>query len=443
MKTKVFVTILVLSFMSSFAFAQQGRYGATPEDSINCVRNLSLYSDYVKQKNYESAHRFWKDAITMCPAASVNLYIHGVTIMKEMISNTTDPVLREARIDTLLNLYDQRMSLFSNSNFSDLYDRKARDINAYRPEDTKGIREMLVKSIEAGREKTDASTFVFAMQKTIDLYQAEQLPAEEVMNFYTTVNGYAEAQVKANPASEKLQTVQRDINTLFIGSGVASCENLITLFTPRFQANPEDKDLIISIVNLLGNVPNNECVKNDLYIQAVEAYNKIDPSPRTTYALAKMNVGKEDYTKAVELYRDAIELTSGKDTVSQYLVELASVYYQYMNNTQRAVSCVRDAISNDPKNGKAYLLLGRIWAAQKCGSDNVETKSVFWVAVDYFQKAKNADPSLAEEANKWISTYSLHFPTQSDAFMLDLLDGETYTVTCNGMTERTIIRTRK
>jgi len=440
MKTKVLVTVLVLLFMGSFAFAQNGRYGATSEDSINCVRNLSLYNDYVKQKNYESAYSFWKDAITMCPASSVNLYIHGVTIMKEMIGNTTDQTLREARIDTLLSLYDQRMNLFSNSNFSDLYDRKARDINAYRPEDTKGIREMFVKSVEAGREKTDASTFVLAMQKTIELYKAEQLSAEEVMNFYTTVSGYAEAQVKANPASEKLQTVQHNINTLFIGSGVASCENLIALFTPRFQANPEDKDLIISIVNLLGN---NDCISNDLYIQAVEAYNKIDPSPRTTYALAKMNVGKEDYTKAVELYREAIELTSGKDTISQYLVELASVYSQYLNNTQRAVSCARDAISNDPKNGKAYLLLGRIWAAQKCGSDNVETKSVFWVAVDYFQKAKNADPSLTEEANKWINTYSQHFPTQSDAFMLDLLDGETYTVTCGGMTERTIIRTRK
>jgi len=439
MKTKVILTILALSFLSSFAFAQ-GRYGASSEDSINCVRNLSLYNDYVKQKNYESAHRFWKDAITMCPSSTVNLYIHGVTIMKEMISNTTDQTLREARIDTLLSLYDQRMNLFSNSNFSDLYDRKARDINAYRPEDTKGIREMLVKSIEAGREKTDASTFVFAMQKTIEMYKAEQLSSEEVMNFYTTLSGYAEAQVKANPASEKLQTVQRDINTLFIGSGVASCENLIALFTPRFQANPEDKDLIISIVNLLGN---NDCISNDLYIQAVEAYNKIDPSPRTTYALAKMNVGKEDYTKAIELYREAIELTSGKDTISQYLVELASVYFQHLNNTQRAVSCARDAISNDPKNGRAYRLMGLIWAAQKCGSDNVETKSVYWVAVDYFQKAKNADPSLAEEANKSISAYSQHFPTQSDAFMLDLLDGESYTVTCNGMTERTIIRTRK
>ena len=441
MKTKVILTVLSFLLMGNFAFAQ--KYGATPEDSISCLRNLSLYSDYVKQKNYEGAHQFWLDALTNCPASTANLYIHGVTIMRELINTTTDPALRQARIDTLINLYDQRMSLFSNSNFSDIYDRKARDLNAYRPDDAEGIHTALVKSIEYGREKTDASTMVFAMQKTLDLYQSEKLSAEEVISFYTTVIEYANAQVKAEPASEKLQSAQRDINTLFATSDVASCENLIAIFTPRLQENPEDKDLIINIVRLLGQ---KDCIRNDLYVQAAGAYHRLDPSGGSAYALARMTSRQEDYQASIEWYREAINLTNGADTVSQYLTDLAKIYFGPLNNQSRAISTIREAISKDSKNGEAYKLMGQIWAAQKCGGDDansVDARAMYWVIVDYFQKAKNADPSLASEVNGLINSYSKHFPSQSDAFMLDIMDGQPYTVTCGGMTEQTIVRTRK
>ena len=93
--------------------------------------------------------------------------------------------------------------------------------------------------------------------------------------------------------------------------------------------------------------------------------------------------------------------------------------------------------------GKAYLLIGTIWGAQKCEGNDIEKRAPYWVAVDYLTKAKRADASLTEEADRMIANFSNYYPKQTDAFMFDLMDGANYTVSCNGLRENTKVRTQK
>lgn len=58
-------------------------------------------------------------------------------------------------------------------------------------------------------------------------------------------------------------------------------------------------------------------------------------------------------------------------------------------------------------------------------------------------KAKDADPSLAEDCNKMMAQYRVYFPQTAEAFMYDLTDGQSYTVSCNGMKANTTVRTQK
>ena len=58
-------------------------------------------------------------------------------------------------------------------------------------------------------------------------------------------------------------------------------------------------------------------------------------------------------------------------------------------------------------------------------------------------KAKAADETLAEEANKLISTYRQYFPKTEDAFMYDLTDGKSYSISCGGLNATTTVRTIK
>ncbi len=57
-------------------------------------------------------------------------------------------------------------------------------------------------------------------------------------------------------------------------------------------------------------------------------------------------------------------------------------------------------------------------------------------------RAKNADPSLTEEADRLIGQYRQYFPEKSEAFMYNLTDGDRYTVNCGGMSAATTVRTQ-
>ncbi len=437
MKNLRFVLLMAFTFFVAGQAFAQGRFG---KDSADCVRNLSFYQDYAKQNNFKEAYPFWKDAILYCPpTASQNLYINGVKIMKYMIANTKDPVLLQKRIDTLLNLYDTRVANYR-VNKGDVYAFKAHDMMEYMPKDKLGVYGAFKKAVEAGGDRSDARTMIMAMQTAVDAYQDGKITPEQLIADYNKISGHAAAQEKAKPNDEQVKKMNQDLESLFAQSGAASCDNLVAMFAPSF--NPKDKDIVVRIVKMLGM---NECTKNDLYYKAVEAYHEIDPSSGSAFALGRMFLAKNDINRAVQYYKEAIahpEVT--EEEKERYLLELATIYLKDMNNPTLAIQTVKQAQAINAQNAKGYLLLGNIWAAMKCqGSDEIAKKAIFWVAVDYFNKAKSMDPSLTDEVNRFVNTYSQHFPLQQDAFMYDLVDGNPYTVTCNGITEQTRVRTVK
>ena len=89
------------------------------------------------------------------------------------------------------------------------------------------------------------------------------------------------------------------------------------------------------------------------------------------------------------------------------------------------------------------MLMGTIWGSQVCPGNEIEKRAQYWVAVDFMNKAKNADASLTEDANNYIRQYSGYFPQTAEAFMYDVTDGQSYTVSCGGMRATTTVRTQK
>ncbi len=245
--------------------------------------------------------------------------------------------------------------------------------------------------------------------------------------------------MNAKPTAEKLQTAKQDLDNLFAGSGVASCENIVPVFGARFKEAPEDTVLLATIIKILGD---NGCVQSDLYSEVGDAFHKLKPSAASAYALGRISIAKDDHAKGLEYLREAVSLEQDDIESAKYLVEIANVYLRYMNSPANAVANAKSALAKDPKNGKAYMIIGSAWAVTKCG-DEMDQKAVFWVAVDNFSRAKQTDESLTEEANRLIGSYSQYYPQQAEAFMYDLVDGNSYTVSCGGMTERTTVRTRK
>ena len=124
---------------------------------------------------------------------------------------------------------------------------------------------------------------------------------------------------------------------------------------------------------------------------------------------------------------------------AQYNYEMAA--FCYKNGLRsKALEAAKKAVELDNGfAGKAYLIMGNLWASATCG-DTVDKWARYWVAADYYQKARNTDASLSDEAASSISSVARYYPEASEAFMYDLTKGQSYTVSCSGMTATTTVR---
>ena len=57
-------------------------------------------------------------------------------------------------------------------------------------------------------------------------------------------------------------------------------------------------------------------------------------------------------------------------------------------------------------------------------------KAVYWLAADYCNKAKKADPSCEQKANELLTNYKSNFPSVEDTFFRSLKEGDPYRLDC-------------
>jgi tetratricopeptide (TPR) repeat protein len=303
--------------------------------------------------------------------------------------------------------------------------------------------EGITEVVSINKELTTPNIFLFQMNSAIDLYKDGLLDPETVINVYeTAMENLAAIAPKNDTEKETITKTISDIESLFITSQVASCENLITLFTPRYEADPQNLDLAKNIVKIMSVTEG--CTDNDLFLHAVTTMYNLEPSHTSAYFLYKLYSSRGDVDNAVKYMEEALAAEeSDPETDANYSFELAAFCYKNGKNA-KAVEAANKAIElSDALDGKAYMLIGTIWGSLVCPGNDIEQRAKYWVAVDYMVKARNADPSLAEDANEHIGQYSSYYPQTAEAFMYDVTDGQSYTVSCAGLRATTTVRTQK
>ncbi|MDR2938235.1 MAG: tetratricopeptide repeat protein, partial [Prevotellaceae bacterium] len=375
--------------------------------SEDCLKNISLYSDYVKQNNLKEALPFWRNAFCCCPdevrtkypSSNTNLYVNGIRIAKYLVDNATDEALKEKYVDTLLWLHDQRAALSPAQKKAALW-RKAVDYAKYRPQEVQQIYDLCREAVQLQQNASESSIIVLYMQQANLLYTESKIKAEEVLNLYGELTKILDTQ-KAN--GKDVAQVRENIDELFLRSGVASCENLVALYAPKFAETPNDAEFLQKLVNVLSA---NMCTTEKIYFEASEALYKVSPSADAAVKLAGVFKQQGDYAKVKDYYQKAVEMEADNAAKSKLYVELGNTLNRDMSSPKEARDMAKKALELDPKNGYAYFLLGEIYAGEKnCGSNDFEKRTVYWVAVDCYEKAKQVDPSLTETADKYIVVY--------------------------------------
>jgi len=433
------ITLIFFAVMAVFAgqkLSAQGKYGA---DSAECIKYLSYYQEYYKQKNYDSALPNWRKAYSLCPAtASQNMFVHGTTLMTRLYNQTKDATHREAIVDTILALQDQRMATYPRKKL-DIMNNKGQYMINYRSANPAYIYKNVGAIVDELGPKSNGSLLVNLLQASIALYRENQLTADDVIAMYDKVTANVEGATAKNDAEkEDNLKAKATIESIFADSKVASCDNLIAIFGPRYQADPNNLALVSNIVKLMNTAE--DCASNDLYLNAVTSMYKLDPSFRSAFALYRLNAARGNVADAANYLEEAINSPeSDEATDAQYYYEMAA--FCYKNGLRgKAYEAAKKAIEMDyGYAGKGYLIMGNLWASATCG-DTVDKWARYWAAADYYQKARNADPSVADEAASSIASVSRYYPEASEAFMYDVTKGQSYTVSCGGMTATTTVR---
>jgi len=435
--------IFSIAVMALSCFAAKAQEQQTDE----CMLYLSYYQSYYKQGTKDAkmeAMRSWRKAYSICqPGIRQNLYIHGGALYRILIAqNAKDPEYSAALVDTLLTIDRLRIEHYgANPKFTkSCYDNYTADITNYLlvKDPAKGY-ELLSKIVEERGVNASPVTYVAQMNAAIALYKQEKLAAEAVIECYNTAETNFAEIVKIDTTATTKE-MHNNLQSLFVNSKVASCDNLITIFTPRFDSVKDDYAQVSKIAKLLSSTDN--CTDNDLFLKAVSAMHALQPNASSAYYLSRLYAARGEYAKAVQLLDEASAAEEDKSELARNYYEQA-VYYLNSGNYFKAAIAASKAVDNDQAYaGKGYLLLGQAWMSVSCGGNEIESRAKFWVAADYFSKARTVDSSLAEAASKGIAQCSSYYPAAADAFMYDLQNGQSYNVVCGALRATTTVRTK-
>ena len=435
------IAVAAAALIGSSKVSAQGKFGA---DSVECIKYLSYYTEYYKQKNYDAALPNWRQAYKYCPpTARYSMLSDGTTLVRNLIQkNQNNPVYKAQLVDSLMTLYNQRVEFWPKYAVSSL-NNMALDMYNYMKDEPVKLLEGLNNVVAQTKEKTRPNIFLFQLNTAVDLYKLGTLDAESVIEIFEKGVEYLdEAPAKNDVEARSIEKTRTDFESIFITSQVASCDNLIALFTPRYEADSQNLELAKNIVRMMSLTEG--CMDNNLFLNAVQTVYTLEPSHTSAYYLYRLYSSRGDVDNAVKFIEEAIaseESDAAAD--ANYLFELAAFSYKNGKNAKAFEAAQKVADLDPAMAGKAYMLIGTIWGSTVCGGNEIERRAPYWVAVDYMNKAKNADPALADEANNHIRQYSSYYPQTAEAFMYDVTEGQSYTVSCGGMRAVTTVRTQK
>lgn len=441
MKNRFFLLIAALCLTSGVVGAQDfrndPRYGADPDAREQNVRVLNFFRDAYTAKDYNTATVYLRQLIENAPKASENMYIQGVDIYKTKLQGASSRDQRKVYMDSILWVHDKRIEAFGDHpqrgrGYIKL--AKARDVMQLMNADRNRLFRIAEDALYDPAVPVDPNFAVMYFNNVVESFKLDDITPEELMGKYEKLV----KRVASQPGTEEQVAA---IESLFATSGAASCENIERLFRPKYEADPNNVELIESILALLQRAQCN----SDFQMELLDGYYKTNPTPEIALQLSMYFEKKGDEAKAKEYLQ--VALNSETDPVKKTALIMQQAGNSLAAGSYReAANYARQALNVDPNSGYAYFILGNAYASGSgaaCG--DFERLTVFWLAVDNLQQARkylSEEEAARLNINAQINSFVGNFPKKEDTFFRGLEPGQAYTVNCGWISGRTTVRER-
>ena len=435
MNSKLLFIVLTLFLSSNKIFAQ----------SEAELEKLSIFSEYVKSKNYDAAFVPWMELRTTTPKLNKAIYIFGERILKNKISTSEGDEKVKFLLD-LLKLWEERSINFPKITPKGAYLAKASQLNYDNKKLLVQSNQQLYAAFDLAYN-TDLETFTnpkslytyFSLM--VGLYDSKLKSAQELFSKYDDISEKINVEVKnytnkrnafldqdgeVKELSKKDTSRLKSYNSYLkaysqISGSIdtklgtrANCENLVPLYSKDFE---EFKNDGIWLQRAMNRMYAKGCNDDPLFVTIVEQKNALEPNADTAFYLGILKDKAGNSKEALSFYNQAVDLETSSYEKSKILYKIATSFKKKGRFSQ-ARSYYTKALKANPSMGKCHLSIAAMYArsANRCGTDNFSKRAVYWLAAKEAAKAGRIDPRMKKNANKSIANYKAKAPQKSEIF---------------------------
>jgi len=413
--------ILIFLLVSGNSFAQDSQDNTTVKqakpDSLKLIEQYSLFSEYYKNKEFDTALPYGWKVLEMDPQKfSKWIYYKMEDILWALHDSTaTTPEMKKSIEDTILYVY--KLALKYDSGDKTYFEPREAFV-----EETwlKMDPDKVIKAYEKAMAD-DPQMSTYYMNRLGQLYKNNQSDS----NDYKT---------KAIDLYTKLSEMEPD-NPAWPSQLESLVENIEELVKLDQKAWNLDKNNLEKAWKY-----GSTALKAGMYDDAITALEfLVEKSPKTINywsQLASVYQKTEQLNKAEDAFKKLIQLEPEKK--DNYLN--LGIIYKDKNQYSLARQFYQKASEVGNGWGMPIYYIGNLYeqAARNCTFD-FETKLVYLLALQTYRRAKNMDPNLDQAAER-ISALQSSIPTKEDYFFRGYKSGQTLPISgqCYGWIGRSV-----
>jgi len=424
---KLILTVLLGLLVLDFSYAQE-----EPPTPMNLppLAVQSLFDENVRNEQFKDALRYGRWLIEYRPKTMEDHpnyrgdrnFRRMTQVYEGIAGQQSDPSLREAYIDSALIMYDRAIAIFDEDEI-DHYQwgfNRARFIQSNQRDIENG--RILTMEEYARLYELDPQRFIEAG----DGYFINYLVSEKVNN------GFRDEAIQIMNDAEPMapQNVRDHFNETRSGLFRSPEERIAFLKTQLEEASTEERLSIqkelFELFGKAGNRDKQEEIARTLY--------EAEKSMENIMRMAEYAQNRANYRDAIRYYNEALQKATDNRKRAELNYSISENYFQ-LDELERSRSFAQNAIRLAPDWGTPLIHMAQIYATavNQCTSGGLDRtdKVVYWLVIDYLERARRVDSSVSSSAQRNIASYQGITPSAEEKFYMNWENGDSIQVGAN------------
>ncbi len=406
----ILITALVIT---SAAGAQP--FGYTP------LQVQSLFSEDFRNEQYEQALIYGRWLVEAHPREMEDYpgnypaernFRRMIDIYEHMSTQQEDPALREAYLDSALQMFDRVFALFTEE-----------EIDKYRWHFNRG------RFYQSNADHI-RNAFQLALNSYEEMFWLDPKRATEsgggyyvqiIVQNYARQNDRENAFAIINESEPFADESTREFFAQTRNDLITDPEERIELLTEGLQEDPGNIELMQELYELYQGVGDRSEAR-----RMAERMYEVEPSVTNITRLADKAENEGEYRQAIRYLSEAHEIQQGTARARTSL-RIADNYLS-LRDLEAARRYARRAASEDSNWGEPQITIAQIYAeaVSRCaGSDMTRIdKAVYWLVLDYLDRAIQRNSGVSATVNRLYRIYEPVTPTAEEKFYQNWNTGE-------------------